>query len=107
MVKVRSSFDVADHDFTKFRMLPSVVLILNISHETSQNHGIVGRFMLYSIRIFISHSYMPDVSSILSSLQQEKKIAEVQACRIICAASHSCSLSSIHVRHFTGKLLEE
>ena len=58
MVKVRSSFDVADHDFTKFHMIPSVVLILNISHETSQNHGIVGRFMFH-LKIQHSNLHLP------------------------------------------------
>ena len=50
VVKVGSSFDVAYHGFTKFSMIPSAVLILNISYgsyQTSQNHGIVGRFMFH------------------------------------------------------------
>ena len=37
MVKVGSSFDVADHDFTKFSMIPSVVLMNNIPQDITES----------------------------------------------------------------------
>ena len=37
MVKVRSSFDVADHDFTKFSMIPNVVLKNNIPPDITES----------------------------------------------------------------------
>ena len=39
MVKVGSSFDVADHDFTKFSMIPSVVL--DDEQYTTRHHRIM------------------------------------------------------------------
>ena len=77
MVKVGSSFDVADHDFTKFSMIPSVVLMNNILQDITESW--------YRGKVYVSLKdaafeysspirHMTELSSILSSLQQERKI---------------------------------
>ena len=77
MVKVESSFDVADHDFTKFSMIPSVVLMNNIPQNITESRYRGKVYVSLKDAAFESSSpicHMTELSSIFSSLQQEKKI---------------------------------
>ena len=74
MVKVGSSFDVADHDFTKFSMIPSVVLMNNIPQDITESWYRGKVYVSLKDAAFESSSpifHMTELSSILSSLQQE------------------------------------
>ena len=77
MVKVGSSFDVADHDLTKFSMIPSVVLMNNIPQDITESWYRGKVYVSLKDAAFESSSpirHMTELSSILSSLQQERKI---------------------------------
>lgn len=54
LVRVGTTFEVGDHDFTKFSIIPSVVLVVDI-RITSRSRGTGGRCMLATKMQLLTH----------------------------------------------------